>query len=44
MDCSILSALICVYRVSGANGRLQGKEPQMSAECIIRDGTADERG
>ena len=34
----ILSALICVYLVSGANGRLQGKEPQMNG-----DETADER-
>ncbi len=38
-----LSALICVYRVSGANGRLQGMKPQMNADCIIREGTADER-
>ncbi len=27
-----LSALICVYRVSGANGRLQGMKPQMNAD------------
>ncbi len=38
MGCGILSALICVYRVSGANGRLQGKEPQING-----DETADER-
>ncbi len=35
---------ICVYRVSGANGRLQGMKPQMKADFITRDETADERG